>query len=192
MTTFNTVEQANKLFESKIKLAAKHVGQSHPALVFNMLDAIKTQDVDGLNTMYAKVCEHMPALVSRFKGYVLVSLDGIEFETGEFVSGELITESEYCSYGTPWNTPKAVKRDTTPKAIDPRKAITQLANKLAKRGLDAEFKAHAPSKAAKQVAAVMAKALADLEAIHAGTYGKAATPKKAAKSGNVVGITKAA
>ena len=179
-----TIQSTNAQFKRDLKAGRAALDKSHIQLVWAFDNAIEEQDLTQLDTMYAMVAEAWPALKTRYSDYIVASLDNVKFKSGKFDDdGQLFDKSAQCVLGTAWNTrDRLAKTDNTPKVVDPRAELKRTVNKLAKRGMVAAF----DGDASQHVADVLAKALADMEAIAAGTYGKKA--KRVATSGNVVGI----
>tara|TARA_R110002049_G_scaffold239404_1_gene412565 strand:- start:1095 stop:1697 length:603 start_codon:yes stop_codon:yes gene_type:complete len=172
-TQIKSVAQANKQFESKLKLAAGNVDQSHKALVWALLHAIEEQDVSQLDTMLGVVVEYWPTLVSRFTDYVVATLDGVTFEQGAFNDNGIQFALSQCAVlATPWNTRERLKKDAKPaKAYDVRTDIKRALNKVAKCAAN---KLHTTSTlkgtSNQAIADILKKAQADIEAVYAGQH----------------------
>ena len=188
MTT-KTVANTNSQFARDLKAGRTALDKSHASLSWAILEAISSQDLSQLTTMRGMVAEAWPVLRSRFDDYILATLDNVKIVSGEFDDGgALFALKDSAVLATPWNSKDRLAKDAKPsKAIDPRVDIKRTINKCAKSTLVASLE----SKAAKQhVADILAKAMADIEAVAAGTYkAKAKSSKSTAK---VVAITKAA
>lgn len=172
-TQIKSISQANTQFKRNLVSAASAVEKSHSALVWAMLNAIETQDPSQLDTMHALVSEYWPTLVSRFNDYVLASIDGLEFKSGQYVDGgSVFALSECAVLATPWNTRDRLARDKAPaKAYDVRTDVKRMINKVAKCAAG-KLPTTSTLKGANNqaVADILKKAQADIEAVYAGEH----------------------
>lgn len=190
MTTQN-VATTNAQFKRDLKAGRTALDKSHKPVTWAILHAIETQDLSQLDSMRASVAEAWPVLRSRFDDYVLATLDTVTLVNGVYFAGDkdgevLFALSQCAVLATPWNTrDKLAKGAGDIKPIDPRTDVKRLINKCGKRSL---VESLASKKNAQHVADILARAMADIEAVAAGTYKKTAKPVKRATTGNVVGI----
>ena len=156
--------------------------KSHPAACYALHIALESGDLSPLETFRAMVSDAAPRLVRAFDAWVCaMTSDNVrKVGAGYDDGGQAIKLSEYANWGIAWccKAPIPGEKPTASKnPIDPRAAMKQLANKLQERGCkDAFAKKADRDTVQKDVMAVLARAYADIEAIHAGTYGKAAEP----------------
>jgi hypothetical protein len=187
---FQSVDVAGREFVRCLGKGQEWLNKSHPAACYAMHVALEDQDLAPLSTFRALVKDNMPRYVRAFDAWVTAMLDGVR-KVGEAYDdgGESFTLSQCANWGVAWCVakPLANEGNTTSKApIDPRATLKQMANKLAERGCKDVFAAHISRKSAQdKVREVLARAMADIEAIHAGTYGKAGEQVEQAKPGKL-------
>lgn len=200
-----SVSQAVNQFTAHLKGAAGAIDKSHVALAWALINSVNEQDLSALDVLRGKVVEYWPTLVSRFDDYICASLTPVSRQGNVFVAcpaDEKVADvgeytfalSEHARLAVCWNVKKRLAKDpAATKPYDIRADITRAINKLAKviEGKKAGVEAMQGTQG-QQIADVLKRAQADVEAIYAGTYKAKAKPAKATEPVNVVTIQKSA